>query len=67
MWKSTQAAEKQNSTLREECGCPCPRGDLNHLRKGSSLVGRQVKDLALSLLCLQLQLWHRFSPWPGNF
>ena len=33
----------------------------------SSLVGQQVKDLALSLLWLWLQLWHAFSPWPRNF
>ena len=28
---------------------------------------QQVKDLALSLLWLWLQLWHRLHPWPGNF
>ena len=28
---------------------------------GSSLVAQQGKDPVLSLL------WHRFSPWPGNF
>ena len=30
-------------------------------------VAQWVKDLALSLLWLWLQLWHRFHPWPGNF
>ena len=34
---------------------------------GSSLVAQWVKDLALSLLWLWLLLWHKFSPWPGNF
>ena len=33
---------------------------------GSSLVARQVKDLALSLLWLGLLLWYGFDPWPGE-
>ena len=40
------------------------------LKKGrnhSSLVAQQVKDLALSLLWLWLQLWCKFSPWPREF
>ena len=28
---------------------------------GSSLMAQRVKDPTW------LQLWHRFSPWPGNF
>ena len=30
-------------------------------------MAQQVKDLALSLLCLWLQLCLGFDPWPGNF
>ena len=30
-------------------------------------LAQQVKDLALSLMCLTLLLWHRFNPWRGNF
>ena len=30
-------------------------------------MAQQVKDLVLSLQWLWLLLWHRFSPWPGNF
>ena len=26
-----------------------------------------AKDSALSLQWLRLLLWHRFSPWPGDF
>ena len=33
----------------------------------SSCVVQQVKDLALSLLWLWLQLWHVFDLWPRNF
>ena len=29
-------------------------------------MGQQVKDLALSLLWLCLQLWRGFDPWPGH-
>ena len=29
--------------------------------------GPVVKDLALSLLWLRLQLWHGLDPWPRNF
>ena len=25
-----------------------------------------VKDLGLSLLCLESLLWLKFNPWPGN-
>ena len=32
----------------------------------SSLVAKWVKDLALSLLWLWLQQWHRFDLWPGE-
>ena len=31
-----------------------------------SLVVQPAEDPALSLLWLWLQLWLRFSPWPGN-
>ena len=31
------------------------------------LHGLGVKDPALSLLWLLLQLWHGFNPWPRNF
>ena len=34
---------------------------------GSFLVAQQIKDLVLSLLCLWIQLWHGFDPWPRNF
>ena len=34
---------------------------------GSFLVVQQVKDLVLSLLWLELQLWRRFDPWAKNF
>ena len=30
-------------------------------------LAQWVKDLALSLLWLWLQLWCRFDPWPRNF
>ena len=30
-------------------------------------MAQEVKDIALSLLWLWLQLWCGFSPWPGNF
>jgi len=33
---------------------------------GSSLVIQWVKDSALPQLWRRLQLWHGFSPWPGN-
>ena len=33
---------------------------------GSSPEAQWVKDPALSLLSLWLQLWYGFSPWPGN-
>ena len=33
----------------------------------TSLVAQQLKDLALSLLWLWLQLWHSFHPWLRNF
>ena len=29
-------------------------------------MAQQVKELALTLLWLWLQLWCRFSPWPRN-
>ena len=40
-----------------------------HLKNSlwSSLVAQQVKDPALSLPCLGLQLWRRFDPWLQNF
>ena len=38
---------------------------MNHL--GSSLATQWVKDLALFLLWLWLQLWQGFHPWPRNF
>ena len=34
-----------------------------HLKKIVIPSWLRVKDLA-SLLCLWLQLWHRFNPWP---
>ena len=34
---------------------------------GSSLIGQQVKDLALSPEGLGPRLWRGFDPWPGNF
>jgi len=40
------------------------------LRKNNfrtSLVTQWVKDLALSLLWLWLELWHGFDPWARNF
>ena len=48
-----QELEKKDSTKSKE----------NDYKVGSwsSLVVQWAKDLALSLL------WHRFSPWPGNF
>ena len=30
-------------------------------------MAQPVKDLALSLPWLWLQLWHGFDPWPGKF
>ena len=30
-------------------------------------MAQWIKDLALSLLWLWLQLWHGFGPWTGNF
>ena len=33
----------------------------------SSHVAPKVEDPPLSLLWLQLLLWHRFEPWPRNF
>ena len=30
-------------------------------------MAERVKDPALLLLLLCLQLWCRFDPWPGNF
>ena len=33
----------------------------------SSLVAQRIKDLALSLLWLWLQLWRGSIPWPGDF
>ena len=30
-------------------------------------MAQKVKDLVLSLLWLELQLWCGFSPWPWNF
>ena len=30
-------------------------------------MAQWAKDLALLLLWLRSVLWHRFSPWPGNF
>ena len=30
-------------------------------------MAQQLKDSALSLLWLWLQLWYRFNPWPWNF
>ena len=33
----------------------------------SSLVVQWVKDLALSLVWLELLLWREFNSWPGNF
>ena len=30
-------------------------------------MAQWIKDQTLSLLWLGLQLWHWFSPWPGNF
>ena len=33
----------------------------------SSLVVQWVKDLALSLVWLELLLWREFDSWPGNF
>ena len=33
----------------------------------SSLVAQWVKEPALSLPWLWLQLWHGFDPWPRNF
>ena len=35
--------------------------------RGSSPVGQQAKDPALSLQQLKLLLWHRFDSWPKNF
>ena len=40
---------------------------INKVHCWSSLRAQQIKDLALSLLWLWLQLWYRFDPWPGNF
>ena len=37
-----------------------------HLKR-SYLVAQRVKNLALSLLWLCLQLCYGFSPWPKNF
>ena len=37
------------------------------LKKMESPGGLGVKDLALSLLWLELLLWHRFDPWLRNF
>ena len=34
---------------------------------GSSLVVKQIKDLALLQLCHGPQLQLSFDPWPGNF
>ena len=36
------------------------------IRFGNSLVAQRVKDPAVSLLWLRLQLWCMFNPWPGN-
>ena len=36
-------------------------------KRGSSLVGQQAKDLALSLQQLGSLLWHGFDCWPGSF
>ena len=41
--------------------------DLGHLDFRSSLVAQQVKDLALSVLCLGSLLWHGLDPRPWNF
>ena len=30
-------------------------------------MAQRVKNLALSLLWLELLWWCRFDPWPGNF
>ena len=44
-------------------------GNLGPIRSllQESLVLQWVKDLALLLQWLDLLLWHRFDPWPGNF
>ena len=44
-----------------------PPGPQKAHNLGSSLVAQWVKDPALSLLWLWLQLWHGFDPWPRNF
>ena len=34
--------------------------------QGISLVAQWIKDPVFSVLCLWLQLWLGFDPWPGN-
>ena len=46
---------------------PCPRPPPLKIRLRSSLVAQQVKDLALSLLCLWFLLWCGLNHWPENF
>ena len=50
-------------TLKTQCHYQILKGAIFR----SSLVAQQVKDLALSLMCLRLLLWHGFDPWPSNF
>ena len=48
---------------------PCSMGQpkKEKMKSWSSLMAHWVRDLALSQLWLQLQLWQGFDPWPRNF